>query len=103
MATQKQIEPGMRGLTVDFWCMRKQDRKFVMGNLGCSLFNIIDTIVVGIVDAGQMDPLVTPHDDLGFVKQHSYAHLFQSGNHSNRIVIAQYAIDRVLQMRSHPS
>jgi hypothetical protein len=52
MATEKQIEAGMCGLTVYFRCMRQQDGKPAVWNFGRCLFDVVDPIIVGIVDAG---------------------------------------------------
>ena len=52
MATQKQIEAGMCSLAINFRCMRQQDRKRIVWDFRRCLFDIVDPIIVGIVDAG---------------------------------------------------
>jgi hypothetical protein len=52
MATEEQIEAGVRGLTVNFGCMRQQDGKPVAWNFGRRLFDVVDPIIMGIVDTG---------------------------------------------------
>ena len=58
MATEKQIEAGMCSLAINFRCMRQQDRKSVVRNFGCCLFDVVDPIVVRIVDAGQVNRFI---------------------------------------------
>jgi len=36
-------------------------------------------VVVGIVDAGQVNVLIAAHNRFGFIEQHAYSHLFQLG------------------------
>jgi hypothetical protein len=43
---------------------------------------------VRVVDSGKMDALMIALDRLTFVKQHADAHLFQSGQHADRVVIS---------------
>src|SRR5215510_371761 len=52
MAAHKQIKTAMCSLPVDFRRMGQKDRESIVGNFGCGLFNIVDSIVVRIVDAG---------------------------------------------------
>src|SRR5271157_3200871 len=47
-----------------------------------------------------MDALVAAHDRLAVVEQHPDPHLLQSGNHADRVVIAQHPINRPFEMRS---
>jgi len=46
MATEKQIEAGMCSLTVNFRCMRQQNRKPVVWNVGRCLFDVVDPIMM---------------------------------------------------------
>src|SRR5262245_8853894 len=58
MASQKQIKAGMCSLAVNFGCMRQQNRKCVVWNFGRCLLDVVDPVVMGIVDAGQVNRLV---------------------------------------------
>ena len=73
-----------------------------MRNLRCRLFDIVCAVVMGIVNAGQMDALIAARDQLGFIEQHPYCHRFHSRNHADRIVVAQHAINRFPEMGAHP-
>src|SRR5579872_2361788 len=86
MTAQQQIEIGMRGLAIDLRRVRQQDRKLVVRDLGCGLLYVVDPEIVGIVDAGEVDPL-----------QHAYAHFLEPRHHPDRIVVAEHAIDRLLR------
>ena len=55
VATQKQIKAGMCSLAVNFRRMRQQNRKRVLWNFGRCLFDVVDPIVVGVVNAGQVN------------------------------------------------
>jgi len=102
MSAEQQIEIGMRRLAIDLGRMRQQDRKFVVGELGRSLFDIVEPIVVSVIDTGQMEALIAALEHFGFVEQHANAHLFQLGDHADRIMVAQHAVDRGDDMRTHP-
>ena len=52
MTTQEQIEASMCSLAVNFRCMRQQDRKLPVWNFGRCLFDVVDPIIMGIVNAG---------------------------------------------------
>jgi hypothetical protein len=52
MTTQKQIESGMCSLAINFRCMRQQNRKHIFWDFRRRLFDVVDPIIVGIVDAG---------------------------------------------------
>ena len=55
MTTQHELEAGMSGLAIDFRGVRDQNRKLVMGDRGHRLFDVVDAIEVGIVDAGKVN------------------------------------------------
>ena len=101
MAAQQQIEIGMRSLAVDLRGMGKENGKLVVRELGRRLFDIINTIVVGVVDPGQMDAMIPTNDRLRFVEQHSDAHFFHAGHHADRIVVSQDTVNRILEVRPH--
>src|SRR5262245_2656801 len=102
MATQKQIEAGMRSLAIDFGCMRQQNRKRVLWNFGCCLFDVVDPIVVGIVNSGQVNRFVATRNWLAFVEQYPNSHFFEFGDHANGIMISQHSVDWPLEMRTYP-
>src|SRR5262245_26271201 len=62
MATQKQIEASMCSLTVNFRCMRQQNRERAIWNSGRCLFDVVDPIVVRIVNAGQVNRFIAARD-----------------------------------------
>ena len=88
----------MRRLPVDFRRMGQEDRKLVMRNPFGGLLDIVHAIEVGIVDAGKVKARAAAFDGLRFVEQHSDAHLFQRRYHANRVVIAENAVDRTLEV-----
>src|SRR5262245_36774034 len=100
MATQKQIEAGMCSLAIDFGCMRQQNRKCVLWNFGRCLLDIVDPIVVGIVDAGQVNRCVATRNWFAFVEQYPNSHFFEFGDHANGIVISQHSVDWPLEMHA---
>ena len=88
VAAQEQFEISVRRLTVNFRRMRKQDGKFVVRDFGRRVLDIVGPVVVCVIDAGEMDALTVKGDSLGLVEQHPYSHLFQTGNHTDRVMIA---------------
>ena len=97
VAAEEQFEISVRRLAVDFRSMRKQDGKFVVRNIGRGILNIVGPVVMGVINAGQVDTLTVTDDHLGFVQQHPYSHFFQSRDHADRVVIAQHAINGFLR------
>src|SRR6266436_1962666 len=47
-----------------------------------------------------MDALVAALDGLALVEQHPDPYLLQSGNHADRVMIAQHPVNRAFEMRS---
>jgi hypothetical protein len=95
VAAQKKLKIGVRRLPVDFRRMRKQNGKLIMRDSGRCILDIVSPVVMSIVDASEMKTLTVKSDRLRFVKQHPYTHLFQSRDHTDRIVIPQHAIYRL--------
>src|SRR6476660_1268402 len=83
MATEKDIEASMCGLAVNFGRMRQQDGESVARNFGCRFLDVIDPIIMRIVDAGEVDRVISARNDLSFVEQYSDSHVFKFGNHEN--------------------
>jgi len=102
MPAEQQVEIGMRRLPVDLGRMRQQDRKFAAGKARRGLFDVVGAVVVSIVDPDQMDVLVTAFEGFGLVEQHADAHLLERGDHADRVVVAQHAVNRPSDMLAHP-
>src|SRR5262249_49250144 len=51
---QHDAEPRMGRLLIDFGGVRQENRKCVTRDFGCRLFDIVDTVKMRIVDAGQI-------------------------------------------------
>ena len=68
MPGHQEIKIRMCSLAVDFGRVRKQNRKLVMWNFAGGFFKILDAIVVGVVDARQMNPLMTSPDRHRFIQ-----------------------------------
>jgi len=84
MSTQKEIEAGMCGLAVNFGRMRQQYRKPIAWNFGRCLFDVIHPIIVGIVDAGEVDAFITARNWIALVEQYADSHFFKFGNHTGQ-------------------
>ena len=99
---QHQIEFGVCRLAIDLRRVRQQDRKPVIGQLRNRLLDVVDPVIVRVVDADDMDALVAAHQGLGFIEQHANPHLLQPGDHADRVVVAEHAEDRPLDLRADP-
>ena len=73
-----------------------------MRNCVRGFLDIVHSEKVGIVDSCQMNPLPVAFYDNAFVKQHSYPHRFQVGDHADRIMVTQNAIHWSFQIFSQP-
>ena len=92
----------MRGLPVYFRRVGQKDRELFMRNCVRGFFDIVDPEKVGIVDPRQMNPLPVAFYDNAVVKQHSYPHRFQVGDHADRIMVTQNAIHWSFQILPQP-
>ena len=73
-----------------------------MRNCIRGFLDIVDPEKVGIVDPGHMNPLPAAFDDNAFVKEHTYSHPLQVGDHADRIMVAQNAVHRSFQSLVQP-
>jgi hypothetical protein len=103
VATEKQFEISVRRLTVNLWSVRKQDGKFVVWDSGRCVLYIVGPVVMGIIDAGDVDTLLINGNYFRFIQQHPYPHFFQAREHTDRVVIAQHGIYCILKSGAHES
>ena len=94
MTAQHQVKTGMGRLAIDFRRMRQQDRKRAMRDLRRRLFDVVDTVIVRVVDAGKVQDLAVAQHRLGLVDQHADAHFLERRRHPDRIVVAEDRVDR---------
>src|SRR5580693_1457764 len=85
---EHQVEPSMSGVSINFWGMREQNGKPIVWNVGGRLFDVVDSVIVRVIDSGQIDAVAPARDRLALIEQHPNAHLFETGNHANGVVIA---------------
>src|ERR1700693_916480 len=90
--TQQKVEPSMRGVAIDLRSMRKENGKSVVRNVRGGLFDVVDSVEMSVVDTGQIDTVAIARNGLALIEQHSNSHLFETGNQTNRVVIAQHSI-----------
>ena len=86
-------KPELRGPTVDFRGVRKQDRNTTSGNLRCRFFNVVDSKEMRVVDPRKIDRGAPALDNGAFVEKNPDAERLQVGDHRDRIVIAEHSID----------
>jgi hypothetical protein len=98
MPAQQQVESGVGGVAINLGGVGQQNRKGIGRNAGGCLFDIIDPIIMRVVDTGQIDALAIPRDRLALIEQDANSHFFETGDHANRIVIAQHPIHRLAKM-----
>jgi hypothetical protein len=96
VAAEEQFEISVRRLAINLRSVRKQDGKFVLWDSGRRVLYVVGPVIVGVIDSGEMNPLTVKGDRFGFVEQHPYSHLLQTGNHLDCVVIAQNAVHRLL-------
>src|SRR4051794_37211020 len=101
MAAEHQVETRMRRLPIDLRRMRHQDRTFAGWNLGGCLLDVVGTEIMRIVDPGDMDCLIAALNRHGFVDQHADSEPLQVDDRTDRVVIAESAVDRTLERRKH--
>ena len=98
MPAQQEVESSMRGVAIDLRGVGQQNSERIDGNGAGRFFDVIDPIVVRVVDTGQLDGLATPPERFALIEQDANSHVLETGDHANRIVIAQYPINRFPEM-----
>src|SRR6516162_10820555 len=101
VSAQQQIKVRKGRLPIDLRRVRQQDRELLAWYSGNGLFNVVRTIEMRVIDADKMHALLLALDCFAFIEQHSDPHPLQTGNHANRIVISQYAVGRLLELRAN--
>ena len=64
----------------------------------CGLLDIVHAIEMRVVDAGKMNGCAAALDLHLLVEQHPDAHLLERWHHADRVVIAEHAIDRAVEV-----
>ena len=100
--TQQKVEPSMRGVAIDLRSMRKEYRKSVVWNVCGGLFDVVDSVEMCVVNTGQIDTVAIARNGLALIEQHPNSHLFETGNHTNRVMIAQHSIYWLSKKRPQP-
>ncbi len=103
VAAEHQVEIGVRRLAIHLGRMRQQDRKFARRDFQGGLFDLVHAVVVGVVDAGEVQALAVAEQRLGLVDQHPDAHFFERRRHPDRIVVAEDRVDGCGDLRAQPS
>ena len=57
-------------------------------NFSSRLFDVVHSIVMGVIDTGHIDAVATTRDGFALIEQHTDSHPFETGDHTNCIVIA---------------
>ena len=102
VASQEDVEIGMRRLPVDFGRMRQENREGVVRDALRRLLDIIHAVEMRVVDASKMNGRASALDLLLFIEQHLDSHLFERGHHADRVVIAEHAIDWTVEVFAEP-
>ena len=55
MAAEQQVEIGVGGLAIDLRRVRQEDGELVVRDLRGRLLDVVHAVVMGVVDAGEMD------------------------------------------------
>ena len=100
VAAEDQIEirharPGDRSPA----CAKAEWKNASRGISRSRLFDIVDPVIMGVVDAGQINALPVARDRLAFVEQHADSHRFEARDHADRVMVAQHAVNRAAQTR----
>jgi len=59
-----------------------------MRNFSRRLFDVVHSIVMGVIDTGQIDGVAITRDRFALIEQDADSYAFETGDHTNCIVIA---------------
>lgn len=100
VSAEHEGEAGVSGLAVDFRSMGEQDGDGAGGNVGGGLVDVVCAVVVGVVDSGEVDLLLAAREGDGLVHEHAYVHVFNGGEHTDGVVVAEDGVDGGVNMRA---
>ena len=101
MSAQHDLKACVCSLPVNLRRMREENGNHIVWNGGGHFLNIIGAIVVGIINASQLDALVAADNRHEFIEEQSNPHRFDFGDHPDRVVIAEHRVDRHLEVFAH--
>src|ERR1019366_3748296 len=101
MSAQHHLKACLSGLPIDLRRMREQNGDLAMRDSRGGLLDIVRSVVVGVVNSSQMDMLVATDNRFAFIEQHSNPHRFDFREHSDRVLIAEYSINRSMELIAH--
>ena len=101
MAAQQKIKTGNGCLVINFWRVRKQDRKCLAWNAQCGRFDIMGVKIMGIVNTGQIDGRPATLNWFTLIDQHANPHHYKIRDHADGVVIAEHAADRPQSARQN--
>src|SRR6516165_7445136 len=91
----------MRGVTKDLRRMRKQDCEAGGRDIRGSLLDAVNAVEMGIVNAADINPLIFSRYRYALVQQHLDSEVFQAWDQPDRVVIAEDAVYRRLQLGAY--
>ena len=100
---EQHIKIGRCSLAIDLRRVRQQDRKRAPRDLRRRFLDVLRSEKVRVIDAGQMNTLISARERVAFIEQNPDAEPFESRYHADRIMIAEDTIYRVSKMRPNSS
>src|SRR5262249_7411730 len=85
----------------DFRSMGYQNGELIGRDSSYSLFDIVHSVKMGVIDSDEIDAVATALDRLCLVHQESDPQMFQPRQQSDGIVIAEHAVSRPPDGRSN--
>jgi cardiolipin synthase len=100
VTAKHEAEAGVGCVPIGFRRVGQQDGACLVRDLVGSPVEIVGAVIVGVVDAGEVQRIVRALDAHRLVHQHPDIERLHAGHHPDRVVIAQYRISRSVQMRT---
>src|SRR6516165_10480333 len=94
MPADQYVKISIGGLPIDFRSMGNQNGELIGRDSNYSLFDIVHSVKMGVIDADQMDAVLTALDRFCLVHQESDPQIFQPWQQSDGVVIAEHAVSR---------
>ena len=100
VSTQHQVEPSVSRLAIDLWRVGQKDGNAALWNLRRRFLDVVRTIEMRVVDPREVDRILAPSNRDAFVEEDYDAQSLKVGNHLDRVMITEHAIDGAMQRGS---
>src|SRR6516164_10978254 len=93
VSAQHQVESGVSCLAIDLRRVGQEDRDAALWNFRRRFLDVVRAIEMRVVDAREVDRILASSNGDAFVEEDRDAQSLKIGDHRDRVMIAEHAID----------